>query len=110
MPADITNTNLGKVMTVQNVCAAAIFVFGLGGVWVGLTGKVEANAIADKKILIKQSEFQADINEIKTSQAVTSSKVENIENNQERQQQDINYLKAQSDEIKTLLIKINQEL
>tara|TARA_R110002153_G_scaffold191269_2_gene344260 strand:+ start:18169 stop:18504 length:336 start_codon:yes stop_codon:yes gene_type:complete len=109
MPSDdITNVTLGRLISVEVIASVITAAFFAGVIWITLTTKVEANAQNDKAIISKQAEFADSINDISTTQEVIQVEIGNIQDNQDRQQQDINYLKSQSDEIKTLLININR--
>lgn len=59
-----------KIFSIEMMVAAMLIVFTSGGVWFGLTGKVEASDKAIASITVEQKAQGKDIQSIKTSIAV----------------------------------------
>lgn len=106
---DISNSALSKLMKWEFLGGIFGSIFLAGVIWSTLSGQVEANAANDVKIIAQQKNFSKSINDIVGSQRVIKNDVDNIKESQRDQKEDIKYLKAQSDEIKVLLIQISRE-
>lgn len=105
---DITNKALSRIFTVEFLVTVMAVAFGCGVTWMGITSKVSANSMADITILTRQTGFISSLRTMEISQTVIKTEIGGVKDNQAKQQRDIDYLRSQSDEIKTLLIQMKR--